>query len=89
MSSMTQRTSEERVQKDLIGDDVMKDIYNRYRTDTNESFFEHCRNVIQNSCGKQQTKMKFIDKLERNKTNKTAMIKIISNYALAGMGYGI
>ena len=65
--------------------DVMKETYERYRSDAVDTFFTYCTNVIQNWNGKPRTKIKFLEKLARNKTSKFAMYKIITNFVFENL----
>lgn len=84
----TQTNSKVRVKKDTIGDDGMRFLYEKYATESLDSFRLLCKEAIERSTGKRETKDKFIRELEKATSNLT-MLKKVTNYFLAGQGLGV
>lgn len=85
---MTQTNSRARVKKDTIGEDGMKQLFADYGTQNLEEFRQTCKQVIENSTGKRQTKDTFHVELDKARS-KDFMLKKVTNYLLAGQGLGV
>ncbi len=84
----TQTNSRSRVKKDTIGDDGMRFLYEKYSTESLESYRLLCKEAIEGSTGKRETKDKFIRELDKA-TSNAVMLKKVTNYFLAGQGLGV
>lgn len=84
----TQYSSKARVKKDTVGDDGLKFLFEQYATQPIESFRELCKETIEESTGKRETKDLFIREIEKTNT-KDKMLKKVTNYLLAGQGLGV
>lgn len=84
----TQSNSRARVKNDTIGDDGMRFLYEQYAVQTLESFRIMCKEAIERSTGKRETKDRFIREIDKA-TSNTTMLKKVTNYFLAGQGLGV
>ena len=82
---MTQSNSRARVKHDGIGEDRMKFIFENYTTMPVEEFRLLCLQAIDDSTGKNETKLAFTD-IIRQANSKTTMMAKVTNYFLAGEG---
>lgn len=84
----TQKSSRSRVKVDTVGEDGMKVLFAEYQTQTLVGFRVVCKELIEQSAGKRETKDKFINELDRA-TSKDVMLTKVTNYLLAGQGLGV
>ena len=85
---MTQATSEQRVKHDSIGDSGMQQLFAMYSVLGVNEYRNYCIDVINKSTGKKETRLKFISQLQKL-TNSDKMLKLVTNYLLAGQGLGV
>lgn len=88
MQLNTQTNSRNRVKEDGIGSDTMTQLFALFPIAAVETFREQCINVINQSSGKDATKLRFKDELSRTQS-KTVMMQKVTNYFLAGEGKGV
>lgn len=88
MQLNTQTNSRNRVKEDGIGSDTMTQLFALFPIASVETFREQCINVINQSSGKDATKLRFKDELSRTQS-KTVMMQKVTNYFLAGEGKGV
>lgn len=84
----TQKSSRQRVKTDTVGDDGLKFLFSEFETQTLNGFRVICVSLIEQSTGKRETKEMFIRELERA-TSKQTMLTKVTNYIMAGQGYGV
>lgn len=84
----TQSNSRQRVKHDTIGKDGMKALFQRYETSDKENFRLYCKDVIEESTGRRETKDKFYQELDKA-PSKDVMLQKVTNYLLAGQGLGV
>ena len=87
-TSMTQTNSRPRVKEDGIGDGAMSQLFILFPVASVEMFREQCISLIEQSNGKDSTKLRFKDELNRT-PSKTIMMQKVTNYFLAGEGKGV
>ena len=85
---MTQKNSKPRVKNDTVGEEGMKFLFSQYQSASLEGFRVICKNLINESSGKQTTKDKFVFEIDRA-TSKDCMLTKVTNYLLAGQGLGV
>lgn len=85
---MTQTSSKHRVKEDGIGEDAMKSLYEQFELVGTDDFRLLCKNIIESSNGKAETKAKFLDMLDASKSKNVMVVKV-TNYFLAGEGKGV
>lgn len=85
---MTQKNSRQRVKTDTVGEEGLKILYSQYENQTVTGFRLLCKNLIEQSTGKRETKDKFLTVLD-NSRSKNEMLVRVNNYILAGMGFGV
>lgn len=85
---MTQTNSRPRVKEDGIGEQAMSQLFALFPVASIEMFREKCVNLIESSNGKDSTKLRFKDELNRTQSKATMMQKV-TNYFLAGEGRGV
>lgn len=85
---MTQKTSKPRVKKDSIGAGGITMLFQLYERQDTDSFRASCAVCIEQSTGSRQTKDKFIRELNLT-FSKDNMIRMVTNYLLAGQGLGV
>ena len=85
---MTQSSSRPRVKKEGIGDEVMKELFESFKTAEPNEFRAQCQAAIEKSSGSISTKQNFTDLLDRC-SNKSSMLTKVTNYFLAGEGKGV
>lgn len=88
MISATQTNSRPRVKEDGIGEHSMTQLYALFPIASVEMFREQCVSLIEQSNGKDSTKLRFKDDLSRTES-KTVMLQKVTNYFLAGEGKGV
>ena len=81
----TQESSRNRVKTDSID---IHTVYEKYNTEGIEDFRVVCRQAIQSSSGKQDTKSLFVLKLDQART-KASMLFLVNNYYMSGNGLGV
>ena len=84
----TQSSSKARVKNDTVGNDGLKQLYESYSNLSKEDFRVFCKDTIEKSTGKRETKDKFIRELDRA-LSKDVMVQKVTNYLLAGQGLGV
>lgn len=84
----TQSSSKARVKRDTIGTEGLKDVYNAFQIMNRDDFCTFCKETIERSAGKRETKDKFIRDLDVSKS-KNVMVQMVTNYLLAGQGLGV
>lgn len=84
----TQRSSKQRVKTDTVGDDGLKFLFSEFEKQTLTGFRVICTSLIEQSTGKRETKDKFILEIERA-TSKQVMLTKVTNYMMAGQGFGV
>jgi len=85
---MTQTNSRPRVKEDGIGEQSMAELFVLFPAASLEMFREKCIDLIEKSNGKDSTKLRFKDELNRTQS-KTTMMQKVTNYFLAGEGKGV
>lgn len=85
---MTQKNSRQRIKTDTVGEEGLKILYSQYENQTVTGFRLLCKNLIDQSTGKRETKDKFLNVLDRS-SSKSEMLVKVNNYLLAGMGLGV
>jgi len=85
---MTQTNSRPRVKEDGIGQQAMTQLFALFPVATIELFRDQCIGLIEQSNGKESTKLRFKDELNRLQS-KTVMMQKVTNYFLAGEGKGV
>lgn len=85
---LTQSSSRQRVKRDAIGSDGMQELFRNYESQNKEEFRSYCKNTIELSTGKRETKDKFHLELD-TAPSKDVMLKKVTNYLLAGQGLGV
>lgn len=85
---MTQTNSRQRCKVDLIGDAGMKQLFAYYQAFDLVDFKSYCKDVVESSSGKRQTKDRFIHDIDMA-PNKDIVLKKVTNYILAGQGLGV
>lgn len=84
----TQKSSKQRVKKDTVGSDGLRYLFSVYPRQALEDFRATCVSLIEQSSGKTETKNLFIGEINAA-SNKEAMLKKVTNYLMAGQGYGV
>lgn len=84
----TQSSSKARVKRDTIGTEGLKELYNAFHVMNKDDFSSFCKDIIERSAGKRETKDKFIRDLDVTKS-KNVMVQMVTNYLLAGQGLGV
>lgn len=84
----TQKSSKQRIRKDTVGDEGLKKLFENYETLSLIDFRTACTETIEQSSGKRETKDKFIYEIETT-TSKNVMLMKVTNYLLAGQGFGV
>ena len=84
----TQKSSKQRVRNDPIGSEGLRYLFSHYPRQDLEEFRTTCESLINNSAGKAETKLKFITEIKAA-SNKELMLKKVTNYLMAGQGYGV
>jgi hypothetical protein len=85
---MTQNRSTKRCKIDMIGDKGIQDIFNSYQSLNLIEFREACITAIESSSGKKETKETFKRALGISRS-KDQMLQKVTNYFLAGQGFGV
>lgn len=84
----TQSSSKPRVKNDGIGETAMAQLFLLFPIASVDSFRDQCISIIEQSNGKDSTKLRFKDELNRT-PSKTVMMQKVTNYFLAGEGKGV
>lgn len=85
---MTQTNSRNRIKVDTVGDSGLKLLFAEFETQTVTGFRFICKNLIEQSSGKREKKDTFIRELDKA-ASKEIMLKKVTNYMLAGQGFGV
>jgi len=85
---MTQTNSRPRVKEDGISEQDKLQLFALFPVASIETFREQCIILIEKSNGKDATKLRFKDELNRLQS-KTIMMQKVTNYFLAGEGKGV
>lgn len=84
----TQKSSKQRVKNDTVGAEGLRYLFSHYPRQSLEDFRNTCVSMIVNSSGKPETKRKFVDEIDAA-SDKETMLKKVTNYIMAGQGYGV
>lgn len=84
----TQSSSKPRLKNDTLGVEALKRLYEAHSYMGIEQFRELCIEMVQSGGGKKPTK-DAITRSIQDAYSKDFMLTKASNFALAGMGYGV
>lgn len=84
----TQTTSKARIKNDTVGEEGMKFLFEQYGTQPIEQFRTLCKDAIEKSTGKKETKETFFREIDKARS-KDQMLQKVTNYLLAGQGLGV
>lgn len=87
--SKTQSSSKPRTKKDLIGEDGMKAVFDAYQHETLSKFKATVIDMIESSAAKREVKNRFIFTIQFEEDSKDRVLKIATDFFLAGQGYGV
>jgi len=88
MELKTQQSSKPRVKNDGMGEAEVVALFAKYAIEAPNTFRQSCIELIEASNGKRSKKDTFIYELNAT-TNKSFMLKKVTNYFLAGQGLGV
>lgn len=88
MTFSTQSSSKPRLKNNTIGTDTLKDVWARVETMSTEDYRAYCVSVVQSGGGYQPTKDAIIRTIN-NTNNVKLMMKKVTDFVMAGDGYGV
>lgn len=85
----TQGSSKPRTKKDLIGDEGIQKLFEAHKTHTLTEFKKLAVDMIESSAAKRDVKNRFIFTIDFEEDSKDRILKIVTDFFLAGQGYGV